>query len=71
MNKHYLKGLCDAMNFSVAKTADGLAKKCMNFIFGCKSKAAKKGGRESGGGGQKSPTALRTAVNEAVLTGNE
>lgn len=49
MNKHYLKGLRNTMNFSVAKNSRGLIKKCMNFVFDYKSRAERERERNLGG----------------------
>lgn len=47
MNKHYLKGLRNTMNFSVAKNSRGLIKKCMNFVVDYKSRASRERESES------------------------
>lgn len=74
MNKHYLKGLHNAIEFFSGKNSRELIKKCMNFIFDYKSRAAKKReGESSGLGGrgrwQKTPAALQTRINEVVPNG--
>lgn len=67
MNKHYLKGLRNTMNFSVAKNIRGLIKKCMNFVVDYKSRASRE--RESaraswkGGAWQGTPAASQTGAN--------